>query len=119
MKRIFLSFLMSLFLLPLAALSHGKVPDSVFRNEETKELKKTYEEVADILLQNGYERYVNGLKVGFIKSDFELNEGESIYVMPVKNMTDLEAEWVGSFAKNIEDQTVQLLKETELFTSVT
>jgi hypothetical protein len=115
----FFSFLALLFLFPLTTLAYGKVPDSVFRNEETKGLKKTYEEVSDILLKNGYERYVNGLKVGFIKSDFELNAGKTIHVMPVKNMTDLEAEWIGSFAKNIEDQTVQLLKETELFTAVT
>jgi hypothetical protein len=65
--------------------------------EENKKLNNIYDQTVDILLSSGYDRSVNGLKVGFIKTDFELSKNRSLSVMPVINRTGDDSESNGIF----------------------
>lgn len=99
----------------------AKVPDSERpwnHWEENKKLNNIYDQTVDILLNSGYDRSVNGLKVGYIKPTFDLNKNQALLILPVENRTDEVSGSIEFFSKKIAEKTAQTLKETGLFSSV-
>lgn len=117
-KRIF-PFLAFLLVGSLPLLGSAKVPDSVSPGESNRNLNRTYEQTLEILKSSGYVRGVNGLTIGYSKGDFELKPSQSLQILPVSNKTGGESETLATLTKGIGDKLVQLLKATELFSSVT
>jgi len=122
MKNNILTILISsLLTLGMSPSSWSKVPDTDRpwnRWEENKRLNNIYDQTVDILLNSGYDRSVNGLKVGFVKSGFTLSKNQSLLILPVINRTDEISGSLEFFSKKILDKTSQALKETGLFLSV-
>ncbi|MBN1282348.1 MAG: hypothetical protein JXA24_01065 [Proteobacteria bacterium] len=114
----------ALFIIVALALSapaalDARVPPSMQKERDPKFAKSKYGETRKRLKSEGYQKHLFGLGMGYMRPGFQLEQGKSLHVAPIKNMARDETRGLaGDLADVAQERSVELLRESEIFSGV-